>query len=166
MIARRGFLRLLGAAGVAAGLVKYAEPIVEFVQDGAWIEDKGSFLILRIPDGKTFANETFRKPVLVMMGLRSILRDTEFIGVVNIDAGKGGALIQGNIFDASRVLTDRVRPVIEMRGNDFELRDSVVTAGQSNDYAVRISEGSGGVLTNGITSRMRRLAHGYEILSS
>jgi hypothetical protein len=65
---RRTFLRLTGAAAGALVIAKYAEPLAVLADHGPWVEDKGDFYIVRVPDFKTFANEHLEKPTIFLLG--------------------------------------------------------------------------------------------------
>ena len=60
---RRSFLSVLAGASAALGLARYAEPFA-LTPDAhhEWVEDKGDYVIIRVPDFKTFARETINKP--------------------------------------------------------------------------------------------------------
>lgn len=138
MLERRSFLKL----GVALGLVRYTEPIAALVEPvNPWIEDRGDFLIVRVPDGKTLAREVFSKPAIVWLGACSILRDVECQSFVNF-AAKPGSLVQHVSVDCSRVATDRQRAAVLVRGNGGSFLDTYIRCGPSNDCAIHLEHGT------------------------
>lgn len=73
MLSRRGFLKLTGAAAVAAagsrlllnsGIALYDEPIVA-LSSGAQIIDKDSYIQIVMTPGSVLRNHVFTKPVLL-----------------------------------------------------------------------------------------------------
>jgi hypothetical protein len=115
-IERRGFLRLGAALVGALTLAKYSEPLI-VVQDEhhEWIEDKGDYVIVRVPDFKTFANEVISKPAIFLLGENALIRGVDVAGFSNVYAPKGGA-VYGSRFDASRMQVENERPVMNIKG--------------------------------------------------
>ena len=109
---RRSFLKL--AAAVTGGVVitKYLEPM-ELLDDEAkdWIEERNGFYIVRVPDFKTFSNETLDKPTIFLLGQEAVVRDLEIFGYANIFAPKYGTLTNC-MFNASKVQTETQRPIV------------------------------------------------------
>ena len=114
---RRTFLKLAGAAAAAMGITRYAEPmeIVPEFRHGDWIEDRGDFYIVRVPDNKVFANEILTKPTIFLLGQSAIVRQIELHGFCNVHAPRGGEIV-GSVIDARKALIGRDRPVMELAG--------------------------------------------------
>ncbi len=110
-LSRRTFLRTTAAA---AAVIVFAEPLRLLSASGDWIEDKGDFLIVRIPDGKTFAKEVLKKPAIVLMGAGSLMRDVEVIGFANIRLNN--SRVDGCSFDARSMRTELKREVVRLDG--------------------------------------------------
>lgn len=108
---RRGFLKIgttiLGGLTVA----KYTEPLIDLapsVHD--WIEDRGDFVIVRVPKFKTFANEVINKPAIFLLGQGSTVTGVDVKGFANVRLGQRSRLLDSR-FDA-RMLTETERPVV------------------------------------------------------
>lgn len=110
---RRGFIQLGTAIFGALTLQRYAEPFVEIVNTKDWITDHGDFLVVRVPAFKTFSNEILPKPTLFFMQERSTVRNVEVLGFANISAPMGGT-IENSLFDCSKMIVSRNRPIIEI----------------------------------------------------
>lgn len=122
-IERRGFLKLGAALIGALTVAKYAEPVVAVADTNFdWIEDKGDYCIVRVPDFKTFAHEVISKPVIFILGEQAIVRAVEVEGFANIYAPKGGQ-VTASRFDASRMVTEKDRPVINLNAKDITISD-------------------------------------------
>jgi hypothetical protein len=125
MIGRRGFLKLAAASGIAM----YAEPIVRMALSYRdWIEDRGDFFIVRVPDFKSFANEDLSKPVVFLLGQQAAVRAVRVAGFVNVQAPRGAVIAECE-FDARMVSVGRDRPVVTLAGNDIHMRDSRLLCG-------------------------------------
>ena len=113
----------LGLVAVGSLIVaKYAEPIVDTPEIKKWIEDRGDFVIVRIPDFKTFANEVINKPAIFIMGQQAALRGVDVGGYVNVYAPDGG-LVEGCRFDASQALAEHDRPVMKLQAANLKISD-------------------------------------------
>lgn len=134
-IERRGFLKLGAALIGAMTLAKYAEPVVAVAETHHdWIEDKGDYCIVRVPDFKTFAHEAISKPVIFILGEQAIVRAVEVEGFANIYAPNGG-LVTASRFDASRVVTEKERPVINLKAKDITISDChLIGTGESPSF--------------------------------
>lgn len=99
---RRGFLKLVTTIIGGIAITKYSEPIVQVKSSHEWIEDKGDFAIVRVPDFKTFANETIAKPTIFILGQQSIVKQVDVTGFANVYAKQGG-MVFGSRFDASKM---------------------------------------------------------------
>ena len=122
-IERRGFLKLGAALIGALTLTKYAEPLVTVADTHHdWIEDKGDYLIVRVPDFKTFANEVISKPVIFILGEQAIVRAVDVEGFANIYAPKGG-LVTATRFDGSRMVTEKERPLVNLKAKNLTISD-------------------------------------------
>jgi hypothetical protein len=122
-IERRGFLKLGAVLIGALTLTKYAEPLVDVADTNHdWIEDRGDYLIVRVPDFKTFANEMISKPVIFILGEQAIIRAVEVEGFANIYAPKGG-LVTASRFDGSRMVTEKDRPLVNLKAEDLTISE-------------------------------------------
>ena len=94
-------------------LTKYIEPIVPIAElkKHEWIEDKGDFYIVRVPDSMTFANELLDKPTIFLLGHYTVVKDIVVNGYANV-AAKGESLIHGCNIDASKIILPNPRPII------------------------------------------------------
>lgn len=116
---RRGFLKIACSIIGSVGIAKYAEPFFKIANTYSdWIEDKGDFLIVRIPDFKTFKSESLLKPTIFLLGQNSIIKNIDVEGFVNIHAPKGGACYESR-FDTSKMSIERQRPVVELKVEQF-----------------------------------------------
>jgi hypothetical protein len=121
VIERRGFLKLGAALIGALTLAKYAEPMVAVTDTHHdWIEDKGDYMIVRVPDFKSFANEFIAKPVIFILGEQATVRAVEVEGYANIYAPKGG-LVTASRFDGSRMVTEQDRPLVNLKAEGIEI---------------------------------------------
>lgn len=144
MTQRRGFLKL--AAAFIGGMVitKYAEPIIQIANTHHdWIEDKGDYCIVRVPDFKTFAKEVIDKPVIFILGEKAVVHSLAVCGCVNVYAPKGG-MVNDCHFDASRMATEQKRTIITAKGEGLVLSGLHLIAGPSNDE--RMGSRSRGIL--------------------
>lgn len=120
-IERRGFLKLGAAIVGALTLTRYAEPaLVALPERHEWIEDRGDFVIVRVPDFKAFANEVIAKPAIFVMGQQAIVKDVDVAGFANIYAPKGGMVTESR-FNASKMAVDRDRAVVDLNAKDLTL---------------------------------------------
>ena len=120
MMLRRGFLKMVGAVA-ALGVTKYAEPMVPVAPEYRdWIEDRGDFFILRVPDFKSFAGEVLNKPSLILLGRRAELRNTTVHGYTNLYVPQGG-LVSESTFDGSSMKTARDRGTLWVQGESVTL---------------------------------------------
>jgi hypothetical protein len=115
---RRTFLKAGTAVLGALTLARYTEPLIAMLDSShEWIEDKGDFVIVRVPDFKTFADEVIAKPAIFIMGEKSVVRAVDVKGYVNLYAPKGG-MVTASRFDASKMLVARARPVMELKAEN------------------------------------------------
>lgn len=126
MIERRGFLKVLGAIAASTGIIHYAEAKVLMPEQGSWIEDKGDYYIVRIPDGKTFAHETLDKPTIFGFGQDSRVEYVTVNGFVNMYMPRGG-YVYGSKFDASKCAMHGRREVILVDGENCNFRTCDIT---------------------------------------
>lgn len=114
---RRAFMKMAGVAGLAAAapITLYSQPLVRVTNSHEWIEDRGDFYIVRVPDGKTFAEEALEKPTIIQMGARSKIRRIWIEGFTNVYAA-GEFSIEASSFDARGMATSARRPVLHLNG--------------------------------------------------
>lgn len=115
---RRTFLKVLGAGAAVASAPQLYREAHRFVsQPKDWIEDRGDFLVVRIPDGKTFANEVLGKPTLLFMGNKTQFRNCEVKGFCNLYAKTDFAVLDST-FDVSNVrMTEDRAALYIVKGN-------------------------------------------------
>jgi len=105
-IARRGFLQIatMLIGGVAIG--KFIEPEIAIAKTHKdWIEDRGGFYIVRVPDFKTFSRERLDKPTIFLLGDESEVSYVDVTGYANFDIPKTG-IIHSCSFDGSKMHVD------------------------------------------------------------
>jgi len=120
-VERRGFLKVLSAILGTAAIATYVEPIFTFQESYSdWIEDKGDFFIVRVPDFKKFSGETLDNPTIFILGQKSTVSDVVVNGYANISAQYGGRVLDSR-FDASKMTTQNPREVVKISGTSFVL---------------------------------------------
>ena len=135
MLQRRGFLQIFGATAAAVGLTRYAEPFVSIAPRHEWIEDRGDFLIIRVPDGKTFAREVIDKPAILFLGANAIAHTLQFRSYLNVDVQPLGMLRDSDI-NASARTTEQRRATMRIRGQGGRFESLSVTAGSHDTYCM------------------------------
>ena len=152
---RRGFLKIGAAILGSIGIVRYSEPLIEIARSHKWIEDKGDFVIVRVPDFKSFANETINKPAIFIMGQESTVKNLEVLGFANFYAPEGGSILQSR-FDTSRMVTEITRSPVTIKGQcvimnecAFMTAPAITTASiqfdsysKSSEYFVKLKGGA------------------------
>ena len=139
MNTRRGFIKIGMAVVGAFTLAKYAEPLIEVSDLHQWIEDKGDFYIIRVPDFKTFAKETLNKPTIFLLGEQATVRDVEIFGYANVYAPKGGTITQSRI-DGSKMITEVERPLLTLKGERIFVTDSNFVGSPTTPSAIYIDK--------------------------
>lgn len=99
---RRGFLKLGAVTVGGLAVTKYAEPFITTPESKDWITDKGDYVIVRVPDYKTFAREVIDKPAIFILGTRSFVSGVDVTGFVNV------AFSPGSVFEQSRINCEKV----------------------------------------------------------
>jgi hypothetical protein len=122
---RRGFLKIGAAILGSIGLVRYSEPIIEIAHTHEWIEDKGDYAIVRVPDFKSFANEVINKPAIFIMGRDSVVKNVNVDGFVNFYAPNGGRITNSR-FDSSQMVTENSRSPMNIKGQCVIASDCVI----------------------------------------
>lgn len=114
MLIRRSFLKIASAA--ASSLAVYREPLSLLTDPhNDWLEDRGSFVIIKVPDNKTLKNITVPKPAIISLGLSATMVDVAIRGFANI-IGKPGAHVLECTFDASSMRAELDRCVVHLGG--------------------------------------------------
>lgn len=83
---RRTFLKAGTALGAGKLLTLYTEPLSEIVvpKKHEWIEDKGDFYIVRVPDYKTFAGECLNRNTIFLVGVGATVHQVSVTGYANV----------------------------------------------------------------------------------
>lgn len=141
MTTRRGFLKLVVAAATTVGALKitrYAEPLLP-IADVAhdWIEDRGDFYVVRVPDFKIFAREILRKPTIFLLGQQATVYDVAVDSFSNIYAPKGG-LVKDCCFDASEDETEQARAVIITKSKNLIIPGAHIMSGPNSSAGIQI----------------------------
>lgn len=140
MIERRGFLKMLGALGASTGLVTYAEPLMKLAPvRHEWIEDRGDFVIIRVPDYKSFAHEVIEKPAIMFLGYGAAAEFLEFRSYLNVDFGQGSWLRHSEV-DTTRSRTELQRSTLRMRGRNGRVEYCCFKSGPSDKYSIEVEE--------------------------
>lgn len=138
---RRAFLRALGAAAAAIGITRYAEPellIPDVHHD--WIEDRGDFYVVRVPDFKTFANETLNKPTIFLLGQESTMKYVEVNSYANIAMGLGASVLSSR-FDSSKAQAGKPRATVNVNvkaDKHGQISGCQFLCGEWDEAAVRV----------------------------
>ena len=119
MTNKRGFLKL--ASALVGGLMVTklsAAPIIDFTKKVShdWVEDRGDFYIVRVPDYKTFSNEVLDKPTVFLLGDQTTVRGVSIDGYANVYSKNGYIRIVESRFDCSLHTFDTNRNIIEASG--------------------------------------------------
>lgn len=125
---RRSFLKTGTTLVGGVLLTKYIEPIVPIAElkKHEWVEDKGDFYIVRVPDSKTFANELLDKPTIFLLGHHTVVRDIIVNGYANI-SHKGTSLITTSRFDVSKMLLSTNRSILSVEAPGDSPNDTHIT---------------------------------------
>ena len=139
---RRSFLSVLAGASAALGLARYAEPFA-LTPDAhhEWVEDKGDYVIIRVPDFKTFARETINKPAILLLGKEATAHDVKFKSYLNLH-GKPGSVLRDFSVDASRATTETPRPTVRLKLEHAFLRGGFIKGGSSDNFLMYVEDGS------------------------
>lgn len=112
MSERRGFLKL----AAALGLVHYAQPLLATKPLHDWVDDRGDFYVVKVPEGKSMSHEVFSKPTIFQLGNGAVLSGLTVHGFCNM-YGRGQILIKDSVFDASKCSVDEDRSVVFLDGS-------------------------------------------------
>jgi hypothetical protein len=117
MIERRGFLKVATMMVGSVLVAKYIEPAIELIkpEKHTWIEDKGDFYIVRVPEYKTFAKEILDKPTIFLMDHHSTVTQVDVKGYSNIKMS-GYCTVTESRFDVSEMITEQERSVLLVNG--------------------------------------------------
>lgn len=138
-LTKRGFLKLGAALVGGVSLMRYAEPAIALPEPQEWIEDRGDFFIIRIPDGKELVNELIAKPAIILLGAGAELRRVWIDGFANLMAPKGG-ILRDCSFDGSTMSTESARPVLLLRGSShLSILGGMITGNEKNSSGIDFS---------------------------
>lgn len=133
---RRTFLKAGTAVLGALTLARYTEPLIAMPDSShEWIEDKGDFVIVRVPDFKTFANEVIDRPAIFLLGENANVKHVDVKGYVNLYAPKGGSVTYSK-FDASKMLVGRERSVMELKAENIVISDCIFEGTGTTAYGI------------------------------
>ncbi len=110
---RRTFLKTGTVLVGGVLLFKYIEPIVPIAEPKKheWVEDKGDFYIVRVPDTKSFVNETLDKPTIFLLGENTLIKGLNIKGYINV-AYKGNCAISDLYLDTSKMTLPNERSLM------------------------------------------------------
>jgi hypothetical protein len=117
---RRGFLKLGAVMLGSIGIIRYSEPIIDIAHSHEWIEDKGDYVIVRVPDFKSFANEFINKPAIFIMGQNAIVKNLSLKGFANFYIPNGGIITESH-FDTRNMTTENIRNPATFKGHGVTL---------------------------------------------
>jgi hypothetical protein len=99
---------LVGSVLVA----QYVEPLVAMPAPKRFVDDRGDYLIVRIPNGEHVRDEEFKKPILLVLeGPYALFSSCLVTGFANVLAPNGG-LIYDCLFDGAAMRTKNPRSVV------------------------------------------------------
>lgn len=141
MLNKRGFLKIASALVGGLTLSKYtnaeffvSEKKVSAFQD--WIEDRGDFYVVTIPDFKSFSNEILNKPTVFLAGHNSSISRIRITGFVNIHSKNGHVLLTESEIDVTQHAVDCRRYVIEASGySGIELSGCHIKCPENNQLS-------------------------------
>lgn len=84
---RRTFLKIGSALVGATAVTTYAEPLLNVLTPDAkhqWVQDKGDYYVVTIPENKSFAKENLDKPTIFLFGDNAKLIDVSVLGFANM----------------------------------------------------------------------------------
>lgn len=143
MLVRRTFMKLGVQAVGALSVVRYADAFQPIPESRMWIEDKGDFCIVRVPENKTFDNEVFEKPVIFIMGDGANVLRTTVNSFSNFAVGRN-ALVSDCVFDVGNsVMKDR-KEVVIMDGHSATIQYCRIDARSQAERAWSIDFGRKG----------------------
>lgn len=112
-LSRRGFISALSALASTVTAAAMLPPKILLLNETEnedpveqckdWITDKGDYYAVRIPDGKTFRDETFDKSVVFLMGNCAAIEYVTVKGFTNFIITAGRYTVTNSMFDSSGV---------------------------------------------------------------
>lgn len=123
---RRSFLKTASATALIP-LSTYAEKYENISDNGGWIEDKGDYCIIRVPDFKSFSNEVIKKPAILILGTEAKCHDVSFYGFLNVFYKNNSVIDRVLVDSKGKTMTNREHFVIcksEKEGDKFTLSNS------------------------------------------
>jgi len=143
-LSRRGFI--LQATALVGGLSisHYLEPFLAVPDKYKdWIEDRGDFFVVRVPDGKRLEGQTFDKPTILLLGALACFKSNTVKGYLNVYAPKQGAILNSFV-DARACRTDRERPAIMLKGSRLLFsRNTIDSSAGTHTTGMQLLDGSG-----------------------
>lgn len=110
-ITKRGFIKLGTSLIAGVSVARFSEIIIDVKPLHEWIEDRGDFYIVRIPDFKTFSKEILDKPTMLLFGEQSTASDITCNGFVNIYMPNGGTFTDSLVDTSKSMMAGRNAPV-------------------------------------------------------
>lgn len=137
-LTRRGFIKL-GAS--AAGLSIIGTKFYSETSQKDWVTDNGDFYTVIIPDYKILSKEKFDKPVLLIVGNRSVAELCEFNGFVNIQSKSNQhALFRENLVDLMNFeAAAKSMAAVNISGNGVFLQNSSIFAYGKVDFGIKFN---------------------------
>jgi hypothetical protein len=89
---RRAFLKTASVISGGVMLPVYSEPLIQFSEYRNWVQDKGDYYIVNVPERKVFGNENLDKPTIFLLGVSSSVVNVSITGFTNIRGSKGVAI--------------------------------------------------------------------------
>lgn len=133
---RRTFLRLAASTPIAL----YSEPWALVVNAGRkWVEDRGEYLVIRIPENEMFRDEELTKPAIVFMGRCAVMKGVRTEHFTNI-FGAGYNAIFDTYFDGRKIQSERPRALVEVKSKgEILIGSSLFYCGPGTESALRVT---------------------------
>jgi hypothetical protein len=144
---------LVGSVLVA----QYVEPLVAMPAPKRFVDDRGDYLIVRIPNGECVHDEEFKKPILLILeGPYALFSSCLVTGFANVLAPNGGS-IHDCYFDGIAMRTKKPRAVVhvETSGGGMQFHSCRVVGNEFNSSAFEMQgpvEASSNYFKSGLTA--------------
>lgn len=108
---RRGFLKTASILVGGVMLPVYSEPLLQALPHHDWVQDKGDYYIVNVPERKVFKGESLDKPTIFLCGAGSSVLNTSVNGFVNM-RGSTNVTVSGFNVDIRNFRSTTNRPAI------------------------------------------------------